>query len=239
VKLSMLRYTGGSSVPHVIQDTVQWLDYTYRCVLIRVSPWLLERWKQIQSIHIRNRDISESHDEQRYTRVITHLSRSMDRYIRGPMVHFHKMKFTIFIGLVPLLVAGVSSIACCETLPQKTVRTIPITRANTPSESFEMRWLPVAEIPKRVKTIDVRATTNDAVDTARPSVALDGRNNHLGRQDVAPSVPIVDNVAQVEHDILPRRRPRNIRYLYKRDQRTCVRHNMRTVYYGKRWRCRR
>jgi len=90
-----------------------------------------------------------------------------------------------------------------------------------------MRWLPVAEIPKRVRTLAIKAATTNEVDPARPTVAPSDTTEPI-------------NIAQVEHDTLPRTRPRNIRYTYKRDQRTCVRHNMRTVYYGKhRWRCRR
>jgi hypothetical protein len=188
-------------------------------VLIRVSPLLLEIRKLIQ-----NSSYAELRDGERQTRTITHLPRTMARYIRSPMVRFHKMKYSVLIGSIPMIIAGMSSIACCETLPQTKVRTIPITRANTPSESFEMRWLPVAEIPKRVRTLAIKAaTTNEVVDTARPVVAPDDTE--------VVNISSAKDVAHV--------RPRNIRY-NRRDQRTCVRHNMRTVYYGKhRWRCRR
>jgi hypothetical protein len=135
-----------------------------------------------------------------------------------------------------MLIAGLGSIACCaedKIVPLK-VQSIHITRANSP-ETFVERWLPLSEMPKRVRVIPIVVQTKgelrdeDAEDAARLSVAPDRRNNDLGRQDVA----------QVEHTTLPRSRPRNIRYTYKRDQRTCVRHGMKTVYYGKhRWRCR-
>lgn len=135
-----------------------------------------------------------------------------------------------------MLVAGIGSIACChaDTIVPVKVQSMTITRASSP-ETFVERWLPLGDMKKFVRVIPI-VLTNEG-DTARPSVALntriDDRNNNLERQDVA----------QVEHATLPRSRPRNIRYLYKRDlhgdKRTCMRHNMRTVYYGKRWRCRR
>jgi len=135
-----------------------------------------------------------------------------------------------------MLIAGLGSIACCaedKIVPLK-VQSLHITRANSP-ETFIERWLPLSEMPKRVRVIPIVVQTKgelvdeDAIEQSRRSVAPANHNEQLGRQDVA----------QVEHEVLPRSRPRNIRYTYKRDQRTCVRHNMKTVYYGKhRWRCR-
>jgi len=216
-------YGLGSWVERSIQDTQAWLDYTYRCVLIRVSPLLSETRKLIP-----NNTSNELRDGERQTRVITHLPRSMARYIHYPLVRFHKMKYSIFIGAIPLVVAGLSSIACChaDTIVPVKVQSMTITRANSP-ETFIERWLPLAEMPKRIRTIAIKAASKEEiVDTARPVVA--------------PDDPVDIKVAQVEHTTLPRSRPRSIRYMYKRDQRTCVRHGMKTVYYGKhRWRCRR
>lgn len=156
----------------------------------------------------------------------------MARYIRYPLVRFHTMKYSIFLGAIPMLIAGLGSIACCDEVVPIRVQTTTITRSNTiVTEAFDDRWQPLSSVPKRVRTIEIKGKSDDASKDARPSVAPADRNVDLsdqsGRQDVA----------QVEHTELPRSRPRNIRYIYKRD--LCARHNRRKVYYGRyRWRCR-
>jgi len=229
VRLSTRHYTDGSLVQRVIHDTVRWLDFTYRCVRIVVNLWLSAIRMSMRSLLLKGEGL---HEQQGYPRIVTHLSGAPSRYIRGPMVRIHKMKYSILIGSIPMLVAGIGSIACChaDTIVPVKVQSMTITRASSP-ETFVERWLPLGDMKKYVRVIPI-VLTNEG-DT-RPSVAPANHrvdnSEQLERQDVA----------QVEHTTLPRSRPRNIRYLYKRDQRTCVRHNMRTVYYGKhRWRCRR
>jgi hypothetical protein len=114
-------------------------------------------------------------------------------------------------------------------------------------DTFEMRWLPKYDDgSKRVRTIPIRAATKEIEKievheddvkevsrvSARPSVAPSGRNLDAPN-DLDVSIPPHRAGQQ-------RQRRMKIAYVYKRDQRTCLRHDMKTVYYGKhRWRCRR
>jgi hypothetical protein len=112
-------------------------------------------------------------------------------------------------------------------VPNK-VKSIPMTQADT----FEMRWLPKYKEPKYVRTIPIKITKKEIenVDV-----------NEVDAREVTIAPPeqnvIVPNARESGH-FVPRNKPR-IR-VATREQRTCIRHDMRTVYYGKhRWRCRR
>jgi len=222
-------YGLGSWVERSIQDTRVWLGYTYRCVLIRVSPLLSETRKLIPNTS------NELRDGERQTRVITHLPRSMARYIRSPLVRFHKMKYSIFLGAIPMLVAGLGSIACCEEVIPIKVKTETITRAS--GEPFIERWLPLADMPKRVRVIPIVVQTKgelvdeEAIESARQSVAQAG--HRISQND--PPLPRSRPKTDVEDSP---KETRSLRYTTnKRD--LCARHNRRKVYYGRyRWRCR-
>jgi hypothetical protein len=219
-------YGLGSWVERSIQDTRVWLGYTYRCASIVVSQWLSEKRKLIRCL---GKDTYEQCNGERQARIITHLPRSMARYIRYPLVRFHKMKYSIFLGAIPMLIAGLGSIACCEEVIPIKVRTETITRAS--GEPFIERWQPLADMPKRVRVIPIVVQTKgelvdeEAIESARQSVAQ------------ADRIPLPRNRPKTNVEDSPKE-TRSLRYTTNRRD-VCARHNMRRVYYGRyRWRCR-
>lgn len=135
-------------------------------------------------------------------------------------------------------------------VPSK-VKSVAITQADT----FDMRWLPKYDDGmKRVRTIPIRAAKKEIEDvpiseddlkevSARPSVAPNGHDKRPNDRVIMPPEQneTVQNARGSGHFVPPvNKRRMKVAYVYKRDQRTCLRHDMRTVYYGKhRWRCRR